>query len=241
MMKKTLMFLLLALPIGVFIAPEGVPARASSDPGMSQEKQTPGLKMAKMMGETEYGKASKETEARWGNKPWERERWHSRKWRSRWHPRRHSPKPALSQITGDFHQWIECLMDERDDLDLASDQYQRLDKTLTDYFKGLISTEAAAASAMVQLKYDLRQAKVDLPAVQTQLKTVSENEYMIQLNAIKTYLSILDILTPQQRQTLDEKIGSAFPAMWRPMSQWEPRKGDEEHGWKSEKHEKDED
>ena len=240
-MKKALIFFLLALPIGVFIVPEGALAQASSSgPGVSQEKQSTGPQMAKMMGENEHGQAYEEREARWRN-PWEREHRYSRKWGSRWHSRRHSPKSALSQITGEFHFWIECLMAERDDLDLSPDQSQRLDKTLTDYFKGLVTTEAAARSAMVQLKYDLRQAKVDLPAVQTQLKEISENEYTIQLNAIKTYLSILDILTPPQRQKLDESIGSAFPSMWNPMRQWEPWKAEKEHEWESERHAKEED
>jgi Spy/CpxP family protein refolding chaperone len=237
-MKKALIYLLMALPIGMFIAPEGAPAQASSSaPGVSQEIQSSGPKMALMMGETEHGQAYEGKRARWGN-PWEREHRYSRKWGSRWHPRRHSPKSALSQITGDFHLWIECLMAERDDLDLSPDQSARLDKTLTGYFKSLIETGATALSAMVQLKYDLRQAKVDLPAVQAQLKEISENEYTIQLNAIKTYLSILDILTPPQRQKLDESIGSAFPSMWHPMRQWAPWKAEEEHEWKSEKHEK---
>lgn len=240
-MKKVLIFLLMALPVGMFIMPGGALAlKSSSASDVSQEKQSPGPKMAKIMGETEYGQAYEEREARWRN-PWEREHRYSRKWGSRWHPGRHLPKSALSQITGDFHFWIQCLMAERDDLDLSPDQSAQLDKTLTGYFKGLITTGAAAFSAMVQLKYDLRQAKVDLPAVQAQLKEISENEYTIQLNAIKTYLSILDILTPPQRQKLDESIGSAFPSMWHPMRQWAPWKAEKEHEWQSEKHEKEKD
>lgn len=237
-MKKVLIFFLLALPMGMFIVPEGALAlKSSSDSGVSQEMQSSGPQVAKMMGETEHGKAYAEREARWHN-PWEREHRYYSKWGSRWHPRRHSPKSALYQITGDFHLWIECLMAERDDLDLSPDQSARLDKTLTDYFRNLIETEAAAFSAMVQLKYDLRQPKVDLPSVQTQLKEISEKEYSIQLSAIKTYLSILDILTPPQRQKLDESIGSAFPSMWHPMRQWEPWKAEGEHEWESKEHEK---
>jgi Spy/CpxP family protein refolding chaperone len=238
-MKRSLTFFLLALTIGVFNLPAGAwAAESSPTPGMSQEKRSEGPNMGKMIAETEYGKAYGTKEAQWRN-PWEREHSSAHRWARRWYSRRYFHKCVLSEITGDFHLWIACLMAEREDLDLSLDQSERLDKALTVYFKDLIKAEAASLSGMVQLKYDLRQPKVDMPSVQTQLKDVSDQEYSIQLSAIKTYLSILDILTPAQRQKIDEHIGNAFPSMWHPMEQWGAR--EEEHESESEEHQKDKD
>jgi Spy/CpxP family protein refolding chaperone len=193
MMKKSLIFFLLVLAIGMLNAPEGAWAREGSKHG----------------------------------------------WSPGWHSRGYVHKTVLAEITGDFHYWLGCLMAVREKLDLSPEQSQKLDKTLTDYSKNLIDAEAAAFSEMVQLKYDLRQAKADMPAVQTQLQQITQHESSIQLSAIKTYLALLDILTPPQRQKVDELIGSAFSSMWHPMRQWgRSGKDEKEHEWKSGKHEK---
>ena len=240
-MKKSCAFFLVALAIGAFNMPVTTWAQASSAPAaVSQEKQSEGSKTGKMIEEPEHGKAYAEQEARWRN-PWEKERFR-RGARPGWYPRRYAPRSAMSEITGDFHFWLECLMAERRDLCLSPEQSGQLDKALTQYSKGLIESEAAALSAMVQLKYDLRQPRVDMSSVQTELKAVSDHEYAIQLSAIKTYQSILDILTPAQRQQIDESIGSAFPSMWHSMSRWESWKAGARHeGWESERHEKERD
>lgn len=121
-------------------------------------------------------------------------------------------------------------MAERECLDLSPDQSKQLDKVLTVYFKDLIKAEAAAFSGIVQLKYDLRESEVDMTSVQSQLKEISDFENSIQLSAIKGYLAILDILSPEQRQKLDERIGSAFPSMWQQMRKRRPwMKAEEEH------------
>ncbi|MEJ2164010.1 MAG: periplasmic heavy metal sensor [Desulfobacterales bacterium] len=238
MMKKTLAILLLPLAVGLFSVPDKAwAAESSSAPGMSQEKQSQGAKMGKMMGQTEPSEAYEKKSARWHHPEEWQHQWR-RGWAPGWHPRRYSHRVVIAEITGNFHYWLGCLMAEREDLDLSADQSQKLDKVLTDYSKNLIDAEAAALSEMVQLKYDLRQPKVDMPAVQTKLKDISEHEYAIQLSAIKTYQSILDILTPPQRQKVDELIGSAFPSIWHPMRRWN---SGYRHEWKSEKHEEDED
>jgi len=235
-MKKLLAILVLPLAVGMFSAPgKALADKSSSALGMSQEKASQDTKMGKMMGETEHEKAYEKKEE------WQHPR--RRGWATGWHPRRYAHKPVISDITAEFHYWLGCLMAERDDLGLSSEQSEQLDKTLTDYSKNLIDAEAAAMSEMVQLKYDLRQPKVDMSSVQTQLKDVADHEYAIQLSAIKAYLSILDILTPPQRQKMDELIGSAFPSMWHPMRRWGSgmKAEAEHHEWESKEHEKEKD
>ena len=120
-------------------------------------------------------------------------------------------------LMGPFHEWMRCLMCRQASLDLTSGQKENLDDALTGHLMFAIRTRAEARALQLDLKHELRKQPLDLQAIETLVRELTEQEFKLLIEGIKLYNEVLGILTVDQRAKVEELIGSPFPPFWEEM------------------------
>ena len=120
-------------------------------------------------------------------------------------------------LMGPFHEWMRCLMCRQASLDLTSGQKENLDDALTGHLMFAIRTRAEARALQLDLKHELRKQPLDLQAIETLVRKLTEQEFKLLIEGIKLYNEVLGILTVDQRAKVEELIGSPFPPFWEEM------------------------
>ncbi|RJQ77892.1 MAG: hypothetical protein C4519_12715 [Desulfobacteraceae bacterium] len=113
-----------------------------------------------------------------------------------------------------FHAWTHRLMAHARVMELSRDQMDKIDQMITTHLAKAIRDQAEVQALMVTLQKDLRAENIDLKSVEKQLQTSHSKTQQMQLEGIRLYTQVLNVLTPQQRGKLPDTIGTPFPAPW---------------------------
>ncbi len=135
----------------------------------------------------------------------------------------------------DFHQWMKQFMAHRSLFDLTPEQMTRLDDIIMGHMKNAIQNKADIRVAKVDLRQMIRQTPMDLSTVENQLNQVESLKTDFQMEVIRLYSDLLNMLNDQQKAKVEEIIGTPFPAPWEKMF---PESGDtdsEDNGMEMEK------
>jgi hypothetical protein len=124
---------------------------------------------------------------------------------------------AAQQIMAPFHRWLGKLTAHRQDIGLTSEQMDKLDAMVTEHLQFAIVKMAESRALQVQLRHLLRQEPLEMPAVENLLKQITEHDFNLQLEGVKLYNQVLQMLTDQQREKATELIGTPFPPPWENM------------------------
>jgi len=123
----------------------------------------------------------------------------------------------------EFHQWMKQFMAHRSLFDMNSEQMNQLDNVIMAHMKNAIQRKAEIRVQKVELRQMLRQSPMDLGAVENQIHQLSSLKADFQMEGIRLYSEVLNILTDQQKTKVEEIIGTPFPAPWEKMF---PESGD---------------
>jgi Spy/CpxP family protein refolding chaperone len=118
-----------------------------------------------------------------------------------------------------FHRWIGSLMAQRGPIELTSQQINQLDELVSKHLQSAIRGHAEIRALQVELKRVLRGDTVDMQSVEAILGKISRQELDLQVEGFRMYRSVLDALTPDQRQKARDLIGNPFPAPWEEMTE----------------------
>jgi len=117
-----------------------------------------------------------------------------------------------------FHTWIGKLMSNSKNLGLSTEQINRLEEAVTEHLKRAILNRAEARALQVDLMQALRKKTVDLQSVEVLLKKIVDHDFQLQMDGIRLYTRMLQVLTAEQRAKAEEVIGTPFPPFWEVMS-----------------------
>lgn len=120
-------------------------------------------------------------------------------------------------LMGPFHEWMRCLMCRQPSLALTSGQKENLDEALTKHLMSAIRARAEARALQLDLKHGLRKQPLDLQAIETLVRKLTEQRFKLLMEGVKLYNEVLGILTADQRAKAEELIGSPFPPSWEEM------------------------
>jgi Spy/CpxP family protein refolding chaperone len=124
----------------------------------------------------------------------------------------------FSPFMAPFHRWIGSIMAHRGPIELTPKQINQLDDLISKHLQSAIRGHAEIRALQVELKRILRGDTVDMQSVEAILEKISRQELDLQLEGFRMYRSVLDALTPEQRQKARDLIGNLFPAPWEEMA-----------------------
>ncbi|KJS30223.1 MAG: hypothetical protein VR64_17200 [Desulfatitalea sp. BRH_c12] len=113
-----------------------------------------------------------------------------------------------------FHRWTHMLMAHAETLDLQRDQLDKIDQMLTGHLTKAIRDRAEVQALTVTLKKDLRAEAIDTKNVEKQLQTIHTKTLQMELDGIRLYTQLRNVLTPEQWEKMQQTIGTPFPAPW---------------------------
>jgi Spy/CpxP family protein refolding chaperone len=113
-----------------------------------------------------------------------------------------------------FHRWTHLLMAHAETLGLQRDQLDKIDQMLTGHLSKAIRDRAEVQALTVTLKKDLRAEAIDTKNVEKQLQTIHTKTLQMELDGIRLYTQLRNVLTPEQREKMQQTIGTPFPAPW---------------------------
>ncbi len=116
-----------------------------------------------------------------------------------------------------LHQWMKQFMAHRNLFGLSREQTARLDELMTTHIKAAIQKKSDIRIQMMDLQQLLRQSPIDLEAVENHLKKMGELTAGFQMEGLELYSALRDLLDDQQKDKVEEIVGSPFPAPWERM------------------------
>lgn len=130
--------------------------------------------------------------------------------------------PASSMKMNDglmmqLHNWMKQFMAHRQLFDLSSQQMDQLDNAIMGHLKNAIQNKADIQVQMIELRQMLRQVPMDLNGLEGQLNRIADLKARLQLEGLRLYSELMNMLEDQQREKVIEIIGTPFPAPWEKM------------------------
>lgn len=113
-----------------------------------------------------------------------------------------------------FHGWTNRLMAHAGALGLNGEQIEKIDQLVTGHLAKAIRDQADVKARMVLLRKALRADAIDLDSVEKQLQENHATVQRMQMDGVRLYTQLLDMLTPEQRQKVFDTIGRPFPSPW---------------------------
>lgn len=135
----------------------------------------------------------------------------------------------------EFHQWMKQFMAHRSLFDMTSEQMNQLDNVIMEHMKNAIQNKADIRVAQVELRKMIRETPMDLSAVENQLNQVASLKAKFQMEGIRLYSDLLNLLNDQQKAKVEEIIGTPFPAPWEKMFPTSGDTGSDDSGMGMEK------
>jgi len=130
----------------------------------------------------------------------------------------HRPEMGFIPFMAPLHRWMGALMAQGGPIALTSEQISRLDDLISSHLQSAIRGKAEIRALRVELKRLLRKDSLNMQSVEALLKKISQQELAIEIAGFAMYQRVLEVLTPEQRQTARDLIGKPFPAPWEEMS-----------------------
>jgi Spy/CpxP family protein refolding chaperone len=124
---------------------------------------------------------------------------------------------SMMQLMGPLHRWTGMLMAHRQAIGLTPEQLDKLDDLITKHVTYAIRNMAECRINRLDLGRELHKKTIDLKAVEDLLKKITAQELNLQMDGVKLYTQVLDLLTAEQRAKVDEIIGTPFAAPWEEM------------------------
>jgi hypothetical protein len=126
---------------------------------------------------------------------------------------------GLSFFMAPFHRWMNLLMAHREVLGLSPEQVDQVDAAVTEHLKVAVRGQAEIQAQLIELKHSLRGPAMNLQAIESLLKNVSDRQLQLQSEGVRLYDKILNtILTEEQKKKTRELIGGPFPTPWQQMT-----------------------
>jgi hypothetical protein len=113
-----------------------------------------------------------------------------------------------------YHAWVNRLMVHAADVGLSSEQVEKIDQMITAHQVQAVRKQAEIQVVTINLKKDLRAKSIDLKSVEKQLQSLHGEAIQMELEGVRLYTQVLSLLSPQQREEMQQTIGSPFPAPW---------------------------
>lgn len=117
----------------------------------------------------------------------------------------------------EFHGWMKRFMAHRSMFDLSADQMNQLDAAMMSHLKSAIQNKADIKIQKVELGQMLRKTPMNLDAVEKQIDRISGLQGKFQMEGVRLYSTVLNILDDGQKTMVKETIGAPFPAPWEKM------------------------
>jgi hypothetical protein len=134
---------------------------------------------------------------------------------------------GMRDLMGHFHGWMHRLMANRQAVGLTPEQLDQIDLAMAEHRKFALRSQAEAAVLRIDLKRGLRQKSPDLKSLETLVKGIGEQETKTEMEGIRLYASVLNMLTPEQRAKVDDLVGTPFPRPWEKGVKPEAAEGDQ--------------
>jgi Spy/CpxP family protein refolding chaperone len=122
--------------------------------------------------------------------------------------------PSGRGLMRPLHTWIGCLMAYSQEIGLLPDQVKQLDDVITDHLMSFIRKQAEVRALRVQLSHALRARSIDLQSVEAILKEIADQGSQLQMEGVRVYAQILELLTEEQESKAGEMIGTPFAPPW---------------------------
>lgn len=124
-------------------------------------------------------------------------------------------KMGMGGLMRPFHRWTRQLMAHQQDIGLSESQINQLDKMVTDHLKNAVRQKAEIKAQRMELKYILRNEPIDLQTSQDLLRSISTIQTDMQVEGLQLYNQVLQVFTPEQKEQIDNMIGSPFAPPWK--------------------------
>jgi Spy/CpxP family protein refolding chaperone len=121
---------------------------------------------------------------------------------------------AAGMLMQGYHGWLGRLMAQAADVGLTGDQLAKIDQMITAHKIQAVRNQAEMQVNQINLKQNLRADTIDLKKVEKQLRDLHNQAIALELAGVRLHTEIMNLLSPQQKEKIQQKIGGPFPPAW---------------------------
>lgn len=111
-----------------------------------------------------------------------------------------------------YHAWLNRLLTHSDEVGLSGEQVEKIDQMIIAHQVQAIRQQAEIQVISINLKKDLRAKNIDLKNVEKQLQSLHTQSSQMELEGVRLYTQVIELLAPEQREKVQQTIGSPFPS-----------------------------